>query len=71
MKNYKITVDCPNCAAKMEAAAKKVPGVADAAVSFLAQKLRIIFADGADPQETMTTVRSACRKIERNCDIIF
>ena len=31
-KTYKIEVDCANCAAKMEAAAKQVEGVADAAV---------------------------------------
>ena len=34
-KTYKIEVDCANCAAKMEAAAKQVEGVADAAVSFV------------------------------------
>ena len=30
-KIYAIEVCCPNCAAKMEAATKKVEGVADAA----------------------------------------
>ena len=32
-KSYKIEVDCPNCAAKMEVAAKKTEGVVDAVVS--------------------------------------
>ena len=35
MKKYSIQVDCANCAAKMESAAKKVPGIADVAVSFI------------------------------------
>ena len=34
-----VDLDCANCAAKMEAAIKKIDGVNDAAVSFLAQKL--------------------------------
>ena len=45
-KTYKIDVDCANCAAKMEAAIKKIDGVNDAAVSFLAQKL-VLDADDA------------------------
>ena len=28
-------LDCANCAAKMEAAIKKIPGVQDASVSFM------------------------------------
>ena len=39
-KKFKLTdLDCANCAAKMEAAIRKLPGVNDASVSFLAQKL--------------------------------
>lgn len=71
MKNYKIVVDCPNCAAKMEAAAQKVPGIAEASVNFLTQKMHVEFTDGSDPQETMTRVLKACRKIERDCEILF
>ena len=41
-KTYKmINLDCANCAARMEAAIKKLPGVTDANVSFLTQKLTI------------------------------
>ena len=38
-------LDCANCAAKMEEAIKKIDGVNDANVSFLAQKMTI---DGQD-----------------------
>ncbi|MGN0394896.1 MAG: cation transporter [Coprococcus sp.] len=34
-------VDCANCAAKMEEKIKKLPGVNDASVSFMAQKLTL------------------------------
>ena len=41
-KKFKLTdLDCANCAAKMEAAIKKLDGVNDATVSFLTQKLTL------------------------------
>ena len=47
MKKYKIEVDCANCAAKMEEATKKVAGVKDATVAFMAQKMSVEFDDGS------------------------
>ena len=38
-KNYKIEVDCANCANKMEEAARKTDGVKDATVNFMALKM--------------------------------
>ena len=41
-KKFKLEdLDCANCAAKMEEAIKKIPGVNDANVSFMAQKMTI------------------------------
>ena len=59
-KTYKIEVDCANCAQKMEDAANTVAGVAQATVSFMTQKMKVEFAEGADPHDTMvrTTARS-------------
>ena len=38
-KKFKLQdLDCANCAAKMEEAIKKIEGVSDATVSFMAQK---------------------------------
>lgn len=34
-------LDCAHCAAKMEEAIKKIDGVNDAAISFMAQKLTV------------------------------
>ncbi|MBO4751012.1 MAG: cation transporter [Lachnospiraceae bacterium] len=68
-KTYKIEVDCANCALKMEEAAKTVDGVADATVSFMTQKMKVDFADGADEAAVMQKVVKACKKVEDDCEI--
>ena len=70
-KSYKIEVDCAHCANLMEQAAKKTPGVADATVSFMALKMTVDFAEGADPAKVMKDVLKACRKVEPDCEIFF
>ena len=68
-KRYKLTdLDCANCAAKMEAAIRKIDGVHDAAVSFMAQKLTID-ADEERFDEIMREVAAVCRKVEPDCVI--
>ena len=68
-KSYKIEVDCANCAQKMEDAANTVAGVAQATVSFMTQKMKVEFAEGADPHDTMVNVLAACKKVEDDCEI--
>ena len=68
-KTYKIEVDCANCAAKMEEAAKKVDGVQDVTVSFMTQKMKVDFAEGADDKAVMAAVVKACKKVEDDCEI--
>lgn len=68
-KTYKIEVDCANCAAKMENAAKKTPGVQDAVVNYMTQKMTVIFADGADIAATMEEVYKRCKVVEDDCVI--
>ena len=70
-KSYKVEVDCANCAAKMEEATKKVQGVADASINFMMQKMKVTFADGADPKAVMPNVLAACKKVESDCNIVF
>ena len=70
-KSYKIAVDCPNCAAKMENAAKKTEGVVDAVVSFMTLKMRVEFAEGADEKAVMELVRKNCKRVESDCEIFF
>ena len=38
-KMFKIAVDCPVCAGKMEVTAGKTPGVKEATVNFLSLKM--------------------------------
>ena len=68
-KSYKIEVDCANCAAKMEDAAKGVAGVAGATVSYMTQKMLVEFAEGADIAANMQAVRKACKHVEDDCEI--
>lgn len=70
-KSYAIEVDCANCANLMEAAASKVPGVQSAVVNFMAQKMKVEFADGADPSSVMAEVLKVCKKVEPDCSISF
>ena len=68
-KSYKIEVDCANCANLMEEAAKKTEGVADCTVSFMTLKMKVEFAEGADPEAVMKNVRANCKKVESDCEV--
>lgn len=70
-KTYKIEVDCPNCAAKMEDAAKKTAGVKDCVVNFMALKMSVEFEDGKDEKAVMKEVLKNCKKVEDDCEIEF
>ena len=68
-KVYKLVdLDCANCAAKMEDAIKKLPGVTDATVSFLTQKMTIV-AD--DVQAVMPAVLKCIKKVEPDCEVVL
>ncbi len=70
-KNYKIEVDCANCANLMEDTTRRVPGVAGATVNFMTQKMIVEFEEGQDPKSVMKDVLKACRKVEPDCEIEF
>lgn len=70
-KTYKIEVDCANCAAKMEEATKKTPGVKDAVVNFMALKMKVEFEDGADTNAVMQEVLKNCKVVEDDCEILL
>ena len=70
-KTYKIEVDCANCANKMEEAAKKTAGVADATVNFMALKMIVEFEEGQDPKTVMKEALKNCKKVEDDCEIFF
>ena len=64
-----VDLDCANCAAKMEAAIKKIDGVNDAAVSFLAQKL-VLDADDARFDEILAEAIKVCKKVDSNVEVL-
>ena len=69
-KTFKlIDLDCANCAAKMEDAIKKLPGVNDASVSFLTQKMTID-AEDAKFDEIVKQAVKVCKKVEPDCKIV-
>ena len=68
-KKFKmVNLDCANCAAKMEEAIKKIDGVTDATMSFMAQKLTIE-ADEERFDEIMQEVIKVAKKVEPDCVI--
>ena len=68
-KRFNLTdLDCANCAAKMEAAIKKIDGVNDCTVSFLTQKLTLD-ADDARFDAILQQVVKVCKKVEPDCQI--
>ena len=68
-KRYQITdLCCANCAAKMEDAIKKLPGVHDASVSILTEKLTLD-AEDARFEEILAEAVAICKKIEPDATI--
>lgn len=70
-KTFKmIDLDCANCAAKMEREIKKIDGVTNASVSFMAQRMTVE-TDGDSLDEIMKKVVKVCKKIEPDCSIVL
>ena len=69
-KSFKLRdLDCANCAAKMEDAIKKLPGVNAASVSFLTQKLTLD-ADDERFEEILDQAAKICKKVEPDCKLL-
>ena len=69
-KKFKLEdLDCANCAAKMEDAIKKIPGVNDAVVSFMTQKMTIDAEDELSLDSEDEVVKN-CAKVEPDCRIL-
>ena len=67
-KRYKFEVDCANCAAKVEEAVKKIDGVNDATVNFMAQKM-VLDADDARFDKILKEVIAVAKKVEPDCEL--
>ncbi len=70
-KAFKLEdLDCANCAAKMEAAIQKLPGVKSASVSFMTQKMTIEAEDAVFDEVVQAAVKCIA-KVEPDCRVIL
>ncbi len=70
-KTYKMeNLDCANCAAKMEAAIGKLPGVEKVTVNFLMQKITLV-AEENDLPGILEAANRCCQKVDRDCRILY
>lgn len=67
-KKFKIEVDCANCAAKIETTVKALPGVKNASVSFMAQKM-LLEADDDKFDAVLKDAIKAAKKVEPDFEI--
>ena len=63
-------LDCAHCAARMEDGIRRIKGVTDASVNFLAQKLTLE-ADDAIFEKVLKQAVKVCRKIEPDCTVVI
>lgn len=70
-KTFKLEdLDCANCAAKMEAAIRKIDGVTDVSVSFILQKMTIEAPDDVFERVVKDAVK-AVRRVEPDTRVIL
>ncbi len=70
-KTYRLDeLDCAHCAAKMEDAIRKLPGVTSVSISFMTQKLTLE-ADEEQYDGILQQAAKICKKIEPDCRIVF
>ena len=62
-------LECAHCAAKMEAAIRKLDGVTDATVSFMTQKMTIE-GDDARFDAIVKEAVKVCKKVEPDCEVV-
>lgn len=67
-KKFTIEVDCANCAAKIERAIQELPGVKNASVSFMAQKLLLEAEDDKFDAVLKDAVKAA-KRVEPDFEI--
>ena len=69
IKDYRIEVDCANCANLMEGTTKKTEGVKDCVVNFMTLKMKVTFEEDVDDKKVMKEVLKNCKKVEDDCEI--
>ena len=69
-KKFKMEeLDCANCAARMEDLIKKIPGVIDANMNFMTQKLTLE-AEEDRFEEILAQAQKCCDRVDKGCRIL-
>jgi copper chaperone CopZ len=69
-KKFKMeNLDCANCAAKMEEQIRKIPGVQEANMNFMTQKLTLD-ADDERFDEILAEAQKCCDRVDKGCRIV-
>ena len=69
-KKFKMeNLDCANCAAKMEEQIRKIPGVQEANMNFMTQKLTLE-ADDERFDEILAEAQTCCDRVDKGCRIV-
>ncbi|MBQ1410778.1 MAG: heavy-metal-associated domain-containing protein [Oscillospiraceae bacterium] len=69
-KKFKMeNLDCANCAAKMEDLIRKIPGVHEANMNYMTQKLSL---DAEDErfEEILAEAQKCCDRVDKGCRIV-
>ena len=69
-KSFKIEVDCANCASLVEEAARKVTGVKELTLSFMTQKMKVVFEEGVDPNVVVSEIVKVAQRIEPDFKVL-
>ena len=69
-KTWKIDIDCPNCAAKVERALQKLPGADNEAVNYVQKKITLEAADDRF-EEVRKAAYAKMKEIEPDAEIFF
>lgn len=70
-KSFKLEeLDCANCAAKMEAAIAKIPGVTKVNINFMAQKM-ILEAPDDQFADILKLAAKTIAEVEPDCRIVM
>ena len=69
-KTWKIDIDCPNCAAKVERALQKLPGADSVSVNYVQKKITLEAADDRF-EEVRKAAYAKMKEIEPDAEIFF
>ncbi|MBQ5515293.1 MAG: cation transporter [Oscillospiraceae bacterium] len=67
-KSYKVEIDCPNCAAKVENAVNKLDGVTKCTINFMTQKLTLE-TESEDQTAIVREIARVGKKIDDDFEI--